>query len=195
MNFVVTIGREYGSGGRFIGKLLAEKLGVKFYDNELLSEASKESGLSETVFENYDEKKEDILGAGIGMFSYEMSLGQKVFLAEVETIKNLSKTESCVIVGRCSDYVLRNHENVVNIFISAPMEDKIKRAVTYYGIKEEKAESQIKKINKRRRAYYNYYTDREWGRASNYDLCVNSSIGIDQTVDVICAFIKSKFEV
>ena len=195
MKFIITIGREYGSGGRFIGELLAKKLNISFYDENLLTKASEESGLSEFVFKSYDEKKDAFFVNGAGLYSYDMSLGQKVFLAQFETIKNIAKNESCVIVGRCADYVLKDMENVISIFICAPMEDKIDRAIKYYGLNPNKAQSQIVKINKKRKSYYNYYTDRDWGKANNYDLCINSNIGIDESVEAIIAYVKARFHI
>ncbi len=196
MKYVITIGREYGSGGRFVGKLLAEKLGINFYDNELLAKAAEGSGLSEAVFKNYDEKKDSFfVSAGIGMYSYDMSLGQKVFLAQFDAIKKIANEESCVIVGRCADYVLKDKENVVNIFICAPMEDKIERAVKYYGLNPAKASQQILKVDKKRKGYYNFYTDRDWGKANNYDLCINSKIGIDKTVEAILAYVHTVLKI
>ena len=193
MKYIITIGREYGSGGRFIGRMVAEKLGISFYDNELLAKAAEDSGLSETVFKHYDEKKEGFLGANIGLYSYDMSLGQKVFLAQFEAIKRIALNESCVIVGRCADYVLKDMDNVVSIFICAPMEDKVKRSVQYYNLPEAKASQIIDKKNRSRKGYYNFYTDREWGKANNYDLCINSKIGIDETVNAIVAYVKGRF--
>ena len=191
MKFIITIGREYGSGGRFIGELLAKKLNISFYDENLLTKASEESGLSEFVFKSYDEKKDAFFVNGAGLYSYDMSLGQKVFLAQFETIKNIAKNESCVIVGRCADYVLKDMENVISIFIGAPMEDKIERAIKYYGLNPNKAQSQIAKINKKRKSYYNYYTDRDWGKANNYDLCINTTnCVIKEVVPVISKLFK-----
>ena len=193
MKYVVTIGREYGSGGRFIGKLLAEKLGISFYDNELLAKAAQESGLSEAVFKNYDEKKDGFFVNGMGIYSYDMSLGQRVFLAQFDAIKKIAENESCVIVGRCADYVLKDNSNVCNIFVCAPMDEKIERAVKYYGLNPQKAESQILKMDKKRKGYYSFYTDRDWGKARNYDLCINSKIGIDECVDAIAGYVKARF--
>ena len=193
MKFVITIGREYGSGGRFVGKLLAERLGIKFYDSELLIKAASDSGLSEEVFKNFDERKDGFLGNGIGLYAYDMTLSQKVFLAQFDTIKKLATEESCVIVGRCADYVLKDDPNLVSVFICAPMENKIERAIKYYDVDPKKAESVRLKKNKKRKSYYNFYTDREWGKASNYDLCINSKIGIDQCVDAIEAYVRRKF--
>ena len=190
MNYVITIGREYGSGGRFVGKLVAERLGIAFYDNELLVEAAKDSGMSEAIFKNYDEKKDGFLGNGIGLYSYDMTLGQKVFLAQFDAIKKIASQESCVIVGRCADYVLKDYPNLVSVFICAPMGDKIDRAVKYYNVNPAKAESIIQKQNKKRKSYYNFYTDREWGKANNYDLCINSKVGVESAVDAIEAYVR-----
>ena len=193
MNFIITISREYGSGGRFIGKLIAEKLGISFYDNELLEKAANISGISQGCVENFDETKDGAFSYAQGLYGMDMSLGQKVFLAQFDVIKRLAKEESCVIVGRCADYVLKDNPNVVKVFICAPMEDKIHRAVTYYGINPNKAQSIINKKNKKRKAYYNFYTDRDWGKPDTYDLCINSKNGIDSAVDAIVAFTKRRF--
>lgn len=193
MNYIITISREYGSGGRFIGKLIAEKLGIAFYDDELLVKASNISGISIGCVENYDETKESAFSYAQGLYGMDMSLGQKVFLAQFDAIKKIAETESCVIVGRCADYVLRDHPNVVKVFICAPMEDKIQRAVTYYNINPNKAQSIITKKNKNRRAYYNFYTDKDWGKPESYDLCINSKNGIESAVEAISAFTKRRF--
>lgn len=193
MNYVITISREYGSGGRFIGKLVAEKLGINFYDSELLTKASDLSGISKTCLENYDETKESAFSYAQGLYGMDMSLGQKVFLAQFETIKKIALTESCVIVGRCADYVLRENDNVVKVFICAPLEEKIERAVKYYNINPQKAASIISKKNKKRRSYYNFYTDKEWGKPDSYDLCINSKNGIETAVEAICAYTKRRF--
>ena len=120
MKYVITISREYGSGGRFVGQKLAERLGINFYDNELLAKASEQSGLSQAVFENYDERKDGIFSGIIPTsYGFDMSMGQKVFLAQFEAIRNIASKESCVIIGRCADYVLRDMKNVVTVFIHA----------------------------------------------------------------------------
>ncbi|MBP5407532.1 MAG: cytidylate kinase-like family protein [Bacilli bacterium] len=189
--FVITIGRQYGSGGRFIGRKLAEKLNVPFYDSELLLKASEASGLSKNIMESYDEKVDGIF-SGIFPSTYipEASLGSRVFIAQFETIKKLAADHSCVIVGRCADYVLKDYENVLNVFITAPMDECVKRSVEYYGLEEKKAEDSIKKMNKKRANYYNFYTDKKWGSANSYDLCINSTIGVDETVNVIIAYLE-----
>ena len=192
MSYVITISREYGSGGRFIGKLIAEKLGIAFYDNELLVKAADMSGISQGCLENFDETKDGAFSYAQGLYGMDMSLGQKVFLAQFEAIKKIASQESCVIVGRCADYVLKDNPNVVKVFICAPLEDKIHRAVTYYNINPNKAASIINKKNKQRRAYYNFYTDKDWGKPESYDLCINSKNGIESAVEAICAFTKRK---
>jgi cytidylate kinase len=196
MKYIITIGREYGSGGRFIGQKLAEKLGIKFYDQALINKAAEESGLSMAVFKNFDEKRDSIFAATPSMYSYDISLGQRVFLAQFDAIKKIAEEdESCVIVGRCADYVLRDMENVCNIFICAPMEEKIKRAVEFYGVKIEKASSVITKRDKKRKTYYNFYTDMDWGKASNYDLCINSKLGVENCENVIVTYVKERFKI
>lgn len=193
MKYVITISREYGSGGRFIGKLVAEKMGISFYDSELLTQASNLSGISKTCLENYDETKESAFSYAQGLYGMDMSLGQKVFLAQFDTIKKIASQESCVIVGRCADYVLKDNPNVVKVFICAPLEDKIERAITYYKINPAKAASIISKKNKKRRSYYNFYTDKEWGKPDSYDLCINSKNGIETAVEAVCAYTKRRF--
>ncbi len=196
MNFVITIGRQYGSGGRFIAKKLAEQLNIKFYDNELLASAASESGLSNHVIESYDEKKDGFFSGVVpSTFSVDLSLGQKVFLAQFEAIKKVADTESAVIVGRCADYVLQDRTNVVNIFITAPLKERVERAVKYYNIDTKKAENTIIKMDKKRASYYNFYSDRKWGKADTYDLCISSSVGIDESVEIIKEFVKKKLNI
>jgi cytidylate kinase len=194
MKYVITIGREYGSGGHFIAKLLAERLGIAFYDNELLLKIAETSNLSEDVISEYDEKKEGLFSSGINLYSSDLSLGSKVFLAQFEKIKEIAENESCVIVGRCADYILKNHPNLVNVFITAPMDEKIARAIKYYGLDPKKAEKIINKKNKKRKDYYTYYTNKEWGNAQSYDICINSKIGIDECVDSLEAYVKTRFK-
>lgn len=196
MKYIITIGREYGSGGRFIASKLAEKLGIRFYDNELLAKAAVESGLSNSVIESYDEKKDGFFSGVVpSTFSADLSIGQKVFLSQFETIKKIADTESAVIVGRCADYVLEGKENVVSIFITASMAKKVERATLYYNIDPKKAENTINKMNKKRASYYNFYTDKKWGSAKSYDLCINSDIGVDECVQIIMQFVSKKLNI
>lgn len=191
---IITIGRQFGSGGRFIGRKLAEELNIPFYDSELLAKAAKESGLSEAVLDNYDERKDSFF-SGVMPYSYgiDLSLGQKVFLAQFDAIKHIAAEGSCIIVGRCADYVLRENPNVASIYISAPLDYRKERVIKYYGVKENKARDTIIRMDKKRASYYNYYTDQKWGRARYYDLCIDASIGIDETAEVIKHFVKTKF--
>ena len=196
MSFVITIGREYGSGGRYIAKELAKKLNIKYYDNDLLLEVAKKNGFGENYVKENDEKREifwsGFLSNGMldPMATSLYSPTQSVASATFDVIKNLADTESCVIVGRCSSAILKDRDNVLNVFISAPMKDKVDRAVTYYGVDAQKAESIINKENKNRAKYFNFYSDDEWGKASSYDLCLSSHIGIEACVDVIIAYAK-----
>ena len=202
---IITVGRQYGSGGRYVAKLLAEELDIPFYDKELLAEASKDSGLCTEVLENYDEKNTRgllfSLISGVqthgdsGTMYMDMPLNHKIFLAQFDTIRRLADKGPCVIVGRCADYVLRDHENVLNVFIKASQEDRIKRIVTYYGADPIKAEEILKKADKQRASYYNYYATGTWGDVSNYDLCVDTgTLGIPGTVELIkkCVRIREK---
>ncbi len=199
--FVITIARESGSGGRMIGQLLAQKLGIKCYDKELLSLAAKESGMSEEIMEQHDEKKANSLIYSLVMDTYalsynnsnmfDMPLNHKVFLAQFETIKRLADQESCVIIGRCADYALSEHKNVVSIFIHANQDYKINNMVNDYGHPADKAKSLISKSDKRRASYYSYHTGLKWGDPKNYNLCIDSSkLGTDKTADVIIAYMK-----
>ncbi len=194
MSFVITIGRQYGSGGRYIAQELAKRLNIAFYDNDLLVKAAQNSGLSVEYMKEHDEKKDSVFAfVGMNESSNVFTAVQKVSLAQFQTIRHLADTESCVIVGRCADYVLKDYPNVVNIFIHAPIEERIRRAVTYYHLEEKKAKDIIVKMDRKRASYYSYFTDRKWGHAGNYDLCINSDIGIEETVDVIVELVGKKF--
>lgn len=200
-NLVITIGRQTGSGGRLIGNRLAEKLNIKCYDKELLTLAAKQSGLCKEVFEAHDEKPSNSFLYSLVMDSYsmgystssfiDMPLNHKVFLAQFDTIKQLAQTESCVIVGRCADYALADHENTLSVFISGNMEEKIQYISKLYDKTPEKARDIITKTDKKRSNYYNYYTSKKWGDACSYDVCLNSSVlGPEGTVDAILEIIK-----
>jgi len=201
-NQVYTIGREFGSFGLFVGQRLAERLGIKCYDKELLQQAAKESGLCEEIFENHDEKPTNSFLYSLVMDTYsagnyatapflDMPLNHKVFLAQFDTIKNIAARESCVIVGRCADYALANHNDCINVFIRANMDDRIKAISKRNDITEHKARDLILKNDKQRASYYNYYTSKKWGDASSYDLVINTSkISVDHAVDLILNFRK-----
>lgn len=184
--FVITIGREYGSGGLDIGRMLSEKLNVKCYDKELLSMAAKESGLCQEIFANHDEKPTSSFLYSLVMDTYsvsgytsapflDMPLNHKVFLAQFETIKNLAKKESCIIVGRCADYALSEHPNCINVFIHADMEFRINHIMETYDLSKDKAVDMIHKTDKKRASYYNYYSSKKWGDSRSYHLTLDSS--------------------
>ena len=180
---VITIAREYGSGGRFVGSLVSKKLGVPFYDKEIISLSAKKAGLSEEYVEMTDEKKKSA--------SYENNNDDRLFIAETKVIEKLAKKESCVIVGRCADYILKDNKDTIKVFLYSDDESKVNRAVKYYGLDKKNALKQIKKINKERQKHYKFYTNREWTNQNNYDLSINvDKYGVEKTADIICDFVK-----
>ncbi|MBQ7876007.1 MAG: cytidylate kinase-like family protein [Clostridia bacterium] len=190
---IITIGRSYGSGGRMVGLKIAEDLGIKCYNSELLIEAAKESGLCSEVFQKADEKPiSAFLSFSATKYeSGEMPLNHKVFLAQMQTIKKIAERESCVIVGRCADYVLRERDDVINVFIHAPLEDRVKRVIERDDVVPGKAEKRVKRIDKERASYYNFYSTKRWGVADSYDICLDSSkFGIDGCAKIIESLIK-----
>lgn len=181
---VITISREYGSGGRYVGKLLAEKLKVPFYDKELITLTSKSSGLGKEYIEKSDQK----LSSG----KFEGNNDDRIFIAEEKIIKKLAKT-SCVIVGRCADYILKDNKNTISIFLYSKDEDKVKRATKYYGLEEKTALKQIQKINNERARHYKYYTNKNWYDFNNYDIALNvDTFGIENTAKLIEEYIKNR---
>ncbi len=197
MKSIITISRQYGSGGRFIAKKLAEKLGIPYYDNELITLAAKNSGYSEAIFEKAEQLSTHSFLYSLSMFGsvdgiYGLPLSDKVFLAQSEVIKKVAEEGPCVIVGRCSDYVLKEYDNVINFFVYSDEAHKIERAVKYYGIEADKAVSVLKNKDKKRAAYYNYYSSQRWGDAENYHLSLNSdAVGIDAAVDILASFVTA----
>lgn len=202
-NLVITIGRQFGSGGRQVGKKLAEELGINYYDKEILNVAAKESGLCQTLFENHDEKPTgsflyslvmDTYSMGYNSGSYlDMPLNHKVFLAQFDAIKKLAERESCVIVGRCADYALEEFDNVFHVFIHADMDYRVKNVMNYNSVNEAKAKDIVNKNDKQRASYYNYYTSKRWGDSKGYDLCLNSALlGVDGCVELIKRMIEIK---
>ena len=197
---IYTIGREFGSLGKQLGEALAQKLGIKLYDKELLQEAAKNSGFCEDIFENHDEKPTNSFLYSLVMDTYssgrystapflDMPLNHKVFLAQFDSIKKIAESESCVIVGRCADYALENNPDCISIFVRADLEDKIKRISKRLDVSENKAKDLIYKKDKQRASYYNYYTSKKWGDARSYDLCINTSqISIDDAAELIISY-------
>jgi len=202
--FVINIGRQLGSGGHLIGQGIARELGISFYDKELIQLASQESGLAKEFLEQLDEKK----GQGFfrGMFGLRNSImideyyfndnypsSEMLFKIQSDVIRSLAEKQSCVFVGRCADYVLKDHPRAVNIFITADLPDRIARVCRNQKMTEEKAMDYIKKMDKKRADYYNYYTDKQWGAAASYHLCINSSaLGIEETISYIIEFVDKK---
>ena len=188
---VITIAREYGSGGRYIGKLVAEKLEIKLYDKEFIEELSDKTGLTDEYIEANEQKRsllDNLNNAYYGSFNNS----DELFIKESEFIKKIAKNNSCVIVGRCADYILKDKKNVIKVFIYNSLENKIKRAKKYYGMKDN-CKKEINKINKLRENHYNHYTDREWKDPANYDICLNSDeVGIEKSVDIICKMASEK---
>ena len=197
---IYTIGREFVSLGQIVGEKLAERLGIKFYDKELLQQAAKDSGFCEEIFENHDEKPTNSFLYSLVMDTYsagsyaaapflDMPLNHKVFLAQFDTIKKIAEEEDCVIVGRCADYALANNPDCINIFVRAELEDRIKLISKRMDITENKAKDLILKNDKQRASYYNYYTCKKWGDTRSYDLMLNTSkLSVDDCVDMIIDF-------
>lgn len=199
--YVITIGRQFGSGGRSIGAKLAEKLGISFYDKELISLAAKESGISPEVFEGVDEKAANSLLYSLSMGLYDFGNGfsvigdlpvnDQLYLLQHKIIKDKADKENCIFVGRCADYVLRNNPNCVNIFIYADMKYRKEQSIKKHGIDPARAEHIINKTDKSRANYYSFYSGQKWGMAENYDLCIDSSkIDEDKIVELIAEYIK-----
>ncbi len=202
-NTIITIGRQFGSNGKEIGKRLAERLNISFYDKELLKRAAKESGLCEEVFHDFDEKPTNSFLYSLVMDPYaafsfqagsvDIPLNHKVFLAAFDTIKKLARQESCVIVGRCADYALAEYKNCLNVFIYATMENRIDIVSKRLNVKPEKAKDIITKADKQRSSYYNYYTTKKWGAVGSYDVCIDSGLlGIDKTVDLLIDILEKR---
>lgn len=200
MNKIITIGRQYGSGGREIGQKLADIYGIPFYDNELITRAAKESGFAEETFARAEDKATNSLlyslAMGINVYGNQdfgfagLSLDDRIFLAQSDVIRKVAEEGSCVIVGRCADYVLKEWQNVFNIFIQASLDFRLKRVVTEYGEDEKKAGEIILKNDKRRANYYNYHVGEKWTNLTNYDLVIRSDLtGIDNAVSCICAYL------
>lgn len=197
---VITIGRQFGSNGREIGKRLAERLNIPFYDKEILGETAKHSGLSESILKSLDEKPSksflyslvmDPYSYGFSNSGYHINLNQQAFQATYDTIKKIGDQGPCVIVGRCADYALRHNDKLVKVFIYAPLDKRVKTVSDRFNLTEDKARTQIIKEDKGRASYYNYYTSKKWGDMNSYDICINSSLlDIDKTVDYLIEYIK-----
>ena len=198
---VIAISRSYGAGGRTVGRMVAQRLGIPFYDKELLQEAAKKSGLCEKIFENFDERPKSLLYS-IAMDSYMFalpgsgagdSLEQQVYLATFNTIRHLADQGPCVIIGRCADYALADYPNHLSLFISAPLKVRIQRVAQRQNLTPEKARQLILKTDKRRASYYEYYSSKKWGSVDSYHFCIDSSyLGLGRTVELIQAMVAHK---
>ena len=200
---IITIGRQYGSAGKEIGLTLAERMGVKCYDKELLDRAAKESGLCQELFEHHDEKPTSSFLYSLVMDTYstgyssaafaDMPINHKIFLAQFNSIKELAKEGSCVIVGRCADYALADDPNLLAVFMNAPLKARIRRIAEKYDLTDAKAKDLIQKTDKKRASYYNYYTNKKWGDAASYHYCLDSSyLGVQGTVDLLKFLVDKK---
>ena len=204
--YVINIGRQLGSGGKEIGEKLATRLGIEFYDKELINLASEESGLCREFFEKADEKaSQGIIGGLFGMRFPFISDGampctnclsnDALFKIQSDVVRHLAASRSCLFVGRCADYILRDYPRCVNIFISSTHEDRIARLREIHHISEEEAVGMMSKADKKRSEFYNYYSYKTWGAASTYHLCIDSSVlGIDGTVQFIEEFVARKLK-
>ena len=191
-HIVITVSREYGSGGRYVGRLIADKLGIKLYDKEFVTRVAQETGLSEEYIEN-NEQKRDILASLNNGYYFGLNNSDDLFIKEAGLIKEVAGKESCVIIGRCADFILKDRNDVIKVFVYSDIEDKIKRATDFYGLNKEKAEKEIKRIDKLRANHYKYYTEKDWNNPSNYDICINSdSLGVENAADLICEMVTEK---
>lgn len=192
---IITISREFGSGGRTVGKKLAEKLGYAYYDKEIIERVHEATGFSKDFIEDQGEH-----APAKGVFSYAfigrdingLSVNDHIWNAQREIILELAeKDEPCIIVGRCADYILSNRDDCFNVFIHADTDFKVNRIVNVYGETDEKPEKRLRDKDKKRAANYRYYTDREWGKCDNYDISLNTGkLGIDKCIDVIAELVK-----
>lgn len=200
---IITIGREYGSGGRQIGQEIAKYFGIKCYDKELLEHAANDSGICKELFENHDEKPTNSFLYSLVMDTYsfgyssagfsDMPMNHKIFLAQFDAIKKIANEGPCILVGRCADYALEGYPNLLSVFIHADLDARIKRIAKKYDLTNAKAKDLIIKTNKKRASYYNYYTDKRWGDADSYDVCLDSSVlGLEGTAEAIIKLIEVK---
>ena len=199
---IVTVSREAYCGGDELAKSLADKLGFKFYDRELISLASEKSGIHEEHFESIEKKPTNSILYSVVMGMYtsrgayvrldDVLTDDKIYKIQADIIREMAEHGNCVFVGRCSDYILRNNAKCVNIFLHGNEKDRISRVMKEQNVSESEASKIISRADKKRRSYYNYYTNREWGEVSNYDLTINlSSVSEDKAVDLVIDFLES----
>ena len=201
MNTIITIGRQFGSGGKEIAEKLGESLQIPVYDKEMLAVAAKDSGICQELCESHDEKPTNSFLYSLVMDTYsmgyspnaymDMPINHKVFLAQFDAIKKLANEGPCILVGRCADYALDSYDNCLSVFIHANLDARIRRIARMYDLTEAKAKDMIVKTDKKRATYYNYYTNKKWGAAESYELCLDSSkLGITGTTEAILSFLN-----
>ena len=208
MSFVITIGRQFGSGGRDVGQIISKTLDIPFYDKELVEMAAQKSNLSHEALKEVDERATNsflysLVGGNYSMrginapLYYEMPINDKLFIAQSEVIKERAAEGPCVIIGRCADYVLGDIEDIelLNVFIHAPLDFRARRVMEALGLSQSKARDRVNKTDKQRRTYYDYYASRDWGVMSNYDMCLNAkTLGIQGAADIIINCVRDKVE-
>ena len=201
-SLIITIGRQFGSGGRGVAKILSEKYGIPLYDKELINRVSRETGICNEVFSTCDEctnnyPNSSLLGGWslstlFSTTNRDMLSGDSLFAMQSETIRRIASEGPCVIVGRIADYVLRNHQALVSVFITADMDDRVKRIMEYENIDAQQAANLIKKVDKMRSSYYNFYSEKTWGSADSYQLCINTSkVGIEAAAQLVMNYIDA----
>lgn len=201
VNTIITIGRQFGSGGKEIAEKLGESLQIPVYDKEMLAVAAKDSGICQELFECHDEKPTNSFLYSLVMDTYsmgyspnaymDMPINHKVFLAQFDAIKKLANEGPCVLVGRCADYALDSYDNCLSVFIHANLDARIRRIARMYDLTDAKAKDLILKTDKKRATYYNFYTNKKWGAAESYELCLDSSkLGIVGATEAILSFLN-----
>ncbi len=206
-HYVINIGRQFGSGGKSIGEKVAARLGIRLYDKELINLAAEESGFGVEHFERADERQQrGGLSSLIGYFRSPLAgnfyptndplSNDSLFKIQSDVIRRLAERESCLFVGRCADYILRDHPRSVNLFLTADTEDRIRRITSRNSCCEKEAARLIERIDQQRAAYYNYYASRRWGEAATYDLCLNTSrLGEEGSTELIVGFVAKKLHI
>lgn len=192
---IITVGRQHGSNGHDIARLLAEELNMKCYDKEIVDEAANHSDFSRDLIDAFDEKRMSafILHAGGYGLNENFRLNMQVVSAQFEAMRNIAEKGNCIFVGRCADYILRDHDDLISVFILGDMDERLKCLERRQGLDEVEARKKIKEVDKDRSSFYRYYSDQTWGDAQNYDMCINSSkLGVEGTVQVILDYIKAR---
>lgn len=185
MKTIITIGREYGSGGRIIAQRLSEKLGLPFYDKEVIQGVAQKTGFAENFVRDAERRPTNSFMYDLYFSTHSLSIPDQVFIAQSGVIKDLAEKGGCVIVGRCADYILRERRELLRTFVYAPLDQRVARAREVYHDKEDNLEGFVVRQDKQRASYYNYFTSIRWGDRKSYDLCVSSALGLDTTVEII----------